>query len=65
MTHKTRSLLWQSLSAPIVSRMAVFRCKAEDSGLAPEERAELAGLERELSRMLREFMRDTREDRPC
>jgi hypothetical protein len=62
MTNKTRSLLWQALSAPIVDRMSALCCRAEDSGLAPEERAELAGMELELSRMLREFMRDTRED---
>jgi hypothetical protein len=61
MTNKVRSLLWQALSGPLVDRMAVLWCRAEDSGLAPEEQAELAGMERELSRMLREFMRDTRE----
>lgn len=64
MTNKTRSLLWKALSAPILDRMAVFMCRAEDAGLAPEERAELAGLGLELRRMFAEFRRDTRGHQP-
>jgi hypothetical protein len=62
MTNKVRSLLWQALSAPILDRMSALRCRAEDSGLAPEERAELTCLELELRVMFAEFRRNTREN---
>jgi hypothetical protein len=62
MTHETRSLLWKAISAPILDRMSALRCRAEDSGLAPEERAELAGMELELRMMFAEFRRNTREN---
>jgi hypothetical protein len=46
-------------------RILALEDKVQDSGLTPDERAELERMEAEWQRLLSEFLRDTGGDRPC
>jgi hypothetical protein len=64
-TYETRFLLWRAESAPVMVRILALEDKVQDSGLTPDERAELERMEAEWQRLLSEFLRDTGGDRPC